>query len=298
MTIEQLYQRNNYLEIIEQFSDSSNAKDIYYVILSYIGINKIEVALNMIISHQSELLKEFPKEIISLHIDLLIENNRFDEAEKALNTYKELPYISYEIEELFKDLDTMIQRCKYSITKNKKENYHTELLSDNVNNQTEAVIALYNEDIKEYIRDFKVLLDDENCSPLVQSLILLLLLSKKNDEQFRVRKLGLVYDIVPYELEPIVDKETINKKISEVVTINSITLNKTIEFILMRYSLSIYPERLFDGDDTSIVLAASLLAARATNEYSEEIYQIITKNQLNKEKIETMSSIIDEIINK
>ncbi len=106
--LDKLFEENRLDTIIEKTSESKDLKSLFYRISSFIMLEKYDDALNCINKNKSVLMDDLPS-LIKVHIDLLCEMNKYDEAYEEAKVYSNLPYHSQEVEEILRNLNKNIR---------------------------------------------------------------------------------------------------------------------------------------------------------------------------------------------
>lgn len=188
--------------LLSEKDDSTEAS--FARVEAYYGLGKLEYALKTIEERKETLLPR-RVECIRFHIDLLLQLERYEEAEKEREKYDELPYFSYEVEELLKELKTDISHAK-----EQKGAYHhlnvdeirSYLLNPKSEGETLFVLdALKTMNVHLFMKEVqKFLLSSQNDS--LKTYLLLILVDQKVMEEITIEKHGVLYSLVPYELDP------------------------------------------------------------------------------------------------
>lgn len=295
MNCEELFNKGHYEEIINKYSSSTNIDELWFVIDALVQLDKLEQAINFLVENRKIFMKE-PKKLMTIHIDLLVTLRKWSEALLVLNDYEELPYISYEVEELFPELK------KYIFSRMKppyeEKDLHELLNSENINEAIGAINQLYDRDLAPFKTKLKEILVDDNKSSFLKSFVLMLLASKKEMDEYVVSKNGLTYELVPYELDPIISKGEIDHLfISKSTLAKDVSMSQSLTQILMQYALFVYPQTIFEEDIYTPLCAAEMVVYEIYNMADDKLQTLMEKNHLNKNNVMALYEIMKEIVN-
>lgn len=296
---EELFKKGEYQKIVEELELSTDHQDIWLVVDSYIQMNQIDNAIRTIENNRDILLKENPKKLMFLNIDLYLLNNDYVKALTTFSYFEELPYISIEVEELLSTLKQYIYKkmndksSKMSdgeIIKNIK-NY------DNKDLFLKSVYEIQKRDVKPFLSYLKNALISEEIDDTIKSLILILLVEKRVDDEIKVIKDNKEYVIIPHYLDPIITMDEIEKIIYTNIKDKDVSILNLITQLIADYALRIYPENVFEDGEEEYLFAFYLLANEMFQKDSKDIDKLIIERKLNKETIYSLKEAIKDVLN-
>lgn len=256
----QLLMQKKYDTILLLSDKDTSSLASFARVKSLIALNRLEEALDVISSRRMALLED-RLSLMPLHIDLLMQLERFSEARSALDDYDELPYETYEGEEMIHDLRKIVDATE----KNYKAYRHLDveeikeyLLHPKQEGETLYILdALKTMNVHLFLKEIQsFLLSNQNDT--LKTYLLLVLVDQKVQEEVTIQKHGVLYTLSPYELDPPfvnhVYKTFINA-LKENAMDPSI-LRVSID-LLNAYVLEIYPEN-FALEDIHLYVASFL----------------------------------------
>lgn len=243
--------KSQFDKVIELNKDNKDSKSIYYLLLAYIGNNDIKKAQGVIDSNRSELFKYNPKGVIKADIVLSLSEADFISARDKLEIYENFPYVSQEIEELFKFYKEKIKEEEKSLLKSIKKNINgkEENKTPSLNEKKEIIYAyllsLPNENrLNKVDLDFCLDLIASNRELALKKYALLILTFFKVDKEINFD--NKVYN--PKDLTiPTLDKNYLNIK-NKLASIADLSLPSICTSLLDSLSYSLFPERIEDDE--------------------------------------------------
>lgn len=243
--------KSQFDKVIELNKDNKDSKSIYYLLLAYIGNNDIKKAQGVIDSNRSELFKYNPKGVIKADIELSLSEADFISAREKLEIYENFPYVSQEIEELFKFYKEKIKEEEKSLLKSIKKNINgkEENKTPSLNEKKEIIYAyllsLSNENrLNKVDLDFCLDLIASNRELALKKYALLILTFFKVDKEINFD--NKVYN--PKDLTiPTLDKNYLNIK-NKLASIADLSLSSICTSLLDSLSYSLFPERIEDDE--------------------------------------------------
>lgn len=111
-TLEELFEKQEFEEIIDKYKNSNKYEEILYVLSSYISLGKIGDAYDLY--KEKEKIMEDKDFLASMNYFLLILAllNNQTLIDKEMDRIKNLPYQSQEIEQFINDLDNNFKKIK------------------------------------------------------------------------------------------------------------------------------------------------------------------------------------------
>ncbi|MBS6441946.1 MAG: hypothetical protein KH380_06150 [Coprobacillus sp.] len=256
-----LLQRKNYETILLLSKKDNSASASFARIKALIALNRLDEALDNIFERRAVMLKNDRISLMTLHIDLLIQMERYDEARQSLDEYDELPYETYEAEEAIHDLRKIVDAAE----KNKSAYRHLDveeikeyLLHPKQEGETLFILdALKTMNVHLFLKEIQsFLISDQNDT--LKTYLLLVLVDQKVMEEVTIQKHGVLYTLSPYELDPPFTNlcyKTLVRSFKENARDPSVF--RVCIDLLNAYILEIYPEEL-NLDDKDLLTAGFL----------------------------------------
>ncbi len=218
--IAEMFDKQEFEQIIEIFKDSFKYEDLLYVLSSYISLNNVGGAFEFYKKREKILEKtDFLASMNYLLLILALLDNE-ELVKREFERIKSLPYISQEAEEFIQDLDKNYRKIKATTEDNSTTNYNfiEELNSDNSDDVIGAIKYIH-ENFEDKINSYGVVFYEafikrENFD-LAKNFLLLELLETGFDKEISFFKNGKFYYINPKEYQ--VQYLTYEKKIDEMI---------------------------------------------------------------------------------
>lgn len=240
-----------------------------------------EKFLSFLFEHK-DLLKREPALYIKYHVSFYMNLEQYDKAKKVINNYKELPYISMEIEDLYKELLDEINHIKsISSEKNYDELQLKKMLFSS--KEESIVVALRNlakQNIRmhlELIKEF--LISDANYK--FKTLAIFILQEQGVNLDIKVLKNGKIFTYNPVKLKsPFEDERYIicYNQIVEITQKEPSLSKLAIEF-LNTIQIKEFPSTLLDLYDP--ILFAEILVDITYTSIDRETNAIQIKDKYN-----------------
>ncbi len=239
-----------------------DAQTATFRIAALVGLGRLEEALDLIAKFRGDFGDD-TFTIMKVHLELLLMKNKYDKAYQELNYYKDLPYISQEVEEYLSQAEDMIRTHERNYNKNRKRSKEEifDILEKGKDNL--FLLGALN-DIRDYnIGDFTnhliLLIKRSGINSFVSTYALFLLVSSGYQKPISILKNGKKYVVIPKDLEP----PYINEKYDEVLKkIEAVAKDPTVSEVaislLNELIIILYPDNIFDFD--SDLLAGAILA--------------------------------------
>lgn len=262
-----LLSKKQYDLIIKATENAIDSESLYYRIIAFASLGQFDEALNVINLNKKLLQEKSLKTLITLHIDILLLDNRFDEAYKAYDYYRELPYHSQEVEEITNNIPSKIQNAiKKSYTSYKEGLSDSDigklLLSKDVNNVITGIDALKEKNYLNFLPQLKHILMNFS-KQSIRSFALMFLVERKHNETLSFLSSKGVIQVNPSVLKPpfedddfnIIEKELTHGEKDTTLVENSI-------HILSSILIYIFPEKI-SANDKATIAAIHVLAKKA-----------------------------------
>ncbi len=274
-------------ELLDAFNKVNDESLLFYKVIGYLGKGDYKNVLETIENNKDTLVKYEPVKTIKLHVKTLVYMDQFSKAFKTLDYYKNLPYISQEVEETFQELDKFIE-SEEDAKKIADEELSLEELNKILEESTD-IIELYKAysftekyEFKDYKESIKKTLINDKLPQELRSVALAITIDNKCDEELdflsiegliKVKPLGL---IPPHQTPRF---KTIYKFIED-LSDNDFTVKKNALNIFNLYNLISFPSN--DGLDEKDIAEASIYLSKkymANKEVkvNDKINEIATK---------------------
>lgn len=107
--IEKLLIQNKFDEVLELTKDKDDIESIYFRLIALVGKSNIEEASSIINRKRDDLFNFKPASIIKMDIELSLAELDFTSARDKLELYQNYPYVSQEVEEVFRNYKKKIE---------------------------------------------------------------------------------------------------------------------------------------------------------------------------------------------
>lgn len=240
-----------------------------------------EKFLSFLFEHK-DLLKREPALYIKYHVSFYMNLEQYDKAEKVINNYKELPYISMEIEDLYKELLDEINHIRsISSAKNYDELQLKKMLFSS--KEESIVVALRNlakQNIRmhlELIKEF--LISDANYK--FKTLAIFILQEQGVNLDIKVLKNGKIFTYNPVKLKSPFEDERYIICYNQIVelTQKEPSLSKLAIEFLNTIQIKEFPSTLLDLYDP--ILFAEILVDITYTSIDRETNAIQIKDKYN-----------------
>ena len=204
--IAEMFEKQEFEEIIEDFKNSNKYEEILYVLSSYISLNNVGAAYELYKKKEKIIEKEnFISSMNYLFLILALLNND-DLVKREFSRIKSLPYISQEVEEFLRDLDSNYQKIKSATIEDNSSNYN---FIDELNGEKDenviGAIKYIHETYKDQLAGYGVLFYEAFIKrekfDLAKNFLLLELLEIGFDKEISFFKNGKFYYINPKEYQ-------------------------------------------------------------------------------------------------
>ena len=259
-----LMDRHEY-ELVVKLTEGSKQMDyLFYRISALLALTRGEEAVECIRNNR-EILQGELSLLMKVHIEILCLLERFDEAYDELEYYKNLPYVSQEVEELIHDFPKMIRDEEKKAAGSKSlsdDEIKIRLKSDKQDVVLPAIDMVRGRDIQLFLNEFQnIMVRFPRQS--IRSFALLLLVQKHVDKEFDFDHNGQVIKVNPSKLNPPFVGSEFNAFIKRLQNeIKNPAVSEDAIQILSSYIIYIYPENISAQDDVLIEALRSI-----SNEY-------------------------------
>lgn len=273
--LKSLFDKKQYDLVIKLTESSELPEERLLRLLSFVNLNEDDKALDEIESHQEFYDKYYPKKSMVLCFELLLKNKYFDEAKIKLEHYKNLPYISQEVEEYLRDLPNKISEAQNPYNGvNYSEEEISDILekSDNLGEISEVLFSLKKYNLSIYIDSLKKFLMRKNIHPNLLTYGLILLVDEKYNEEISYFYKDKLIKLNPSKLNP----PFVGKSYGEITTRihdksdKNITIQQTALSLLNYLVLDLYPVDIDKYDSSDLGDALVLIAKEYINDKNED----------------------------
>lgn len=298
---EELYKKGDYKGVIKSLELTSEPQELWLLIDAYIQLNQIDNAIRTIENNRDNLLNDDPKKTMFINIDLLLLKEDFVRALTTLSLFEELPYISIEIEELLPELKKYIYKKMNKNSKNISDEELIKNLQNFDNNELflKSIYEIQKRDLKPFLASLKRSLVNPKVDDSLKTLILILLVEKRVDEEIKIIKDAVEYNVIPHYLDPIITMDEIEKMVYLHIKDKDVSILNLMCQLIAQYALSIYPDSFVSDDgQKELMYAFYLFAYEMFQKDKEEVLSLIKKEGLNVETVLALFSNIKAILQK
>lgn len=295
--LQSLLEQGEYKKVLEKTNESHDPLALFSRAAAYLGLGRDEDVLQLIAKEHESMETKLPQ-LIKLHIELLIELQRYDEAYEAMDHYNSLPYFSQESEEMLKEYPGRIRTAEKQLNNNDRFSEKEIIASLTGKDEGKILITLeyiaHHEPLKYLDSIKKILIGTIN--EFVKTFALLILVSEKYEEEVEFIKGGIDYHLVPYELDPPFEGPFFEEfaKQMESHGEDPYIVNIASE-IFHNYLMAVYPDDVY-GDISDLLIEALFVVAKTYLGLSYDLVSLAQKAGQNPVKIRALADSIDEII--
>lgn len=245
-SLKSLMDKKQYDLVIKLTENATDRTYLFYRISAFLAIGKAEESLKVIKKNRSELEKDLAL-LIKIHIEILCIIGNFDEAYEEMERYKNLPYVSQQVEELLAEMPKYIREEERKLNAGREmndEQVRKLLRSPEVNDAIIGLDIVRERDINRYLEDLRWLMVNHR-SQSIRSFSLFVLVQKKVDGMFKFRHIDKVIGVNPSLLKaPFVGEpfNTLVKKLS--LEFKDPSVSEHAIQILSTHIMYIYPEEI------------------------------------------------------
>ena len=249
--LDTLLEKKEYDLVLSLTKDSKDPKELLMRISCFIIKGKIDEALDEIEKNQSLIEKKYQLRLMKLHFELLLSKKLYDEANIALKHYKDLPYVSQEVEEFMNEMVERIEEEKHPKTHQKFElDEIYDILEKEIDQGkiSQVLFSLKNYNINIYIDSLQIFMLREEVNPNFRTYALILLIDEKINQNFKFLSRNGIIEVNPAKLEPPFTGENFNHvcKLITVKANNDVSMIETALHLFNCYVIDTYPENIFD----------------------------------------------------
>ncbi len=253
-SLKSLMDKKQYDLVIKLTENTTDRTYLFYRISAFLGLGKPLESLNVIKSNRTELEKDLLL-LIKIHMDILCLLGQFEEAYEELERYKNLPYVSQQVEELLASLPKFIRDEERKLLSGKEmgdEQVKKLLHSPEVNDAIIALDIIRERDINKYLDELKWMMVNHSSQSL-RSFSLFVLVQKNVDGLFKFKHIDQIIEVNPSLLTPPFVGVPFNGLVKRLsVELKDPSISENAIQILSTHIMFIYPEEIHYSDDEII----------------------------------------------
>ena len=292
-SLKTLMDKKQYDLVIKLTENTDDRTFLFYRISAFLALGKPLDSLKVIEDNRHELEKDLSI-LVKIHIEILCLLSRFDDAYKELDYYKNLPYVSQQVEELFAALPNFIREEERKTFSNKEmsnDEVKSLLHSSELNDSIIALDIIRERDINNFIDDLRWALTNHQYQS-IRSFSLFVLVQKKINQIFRFKHIDKIIEVNPSTLLPPFTGPYFNEVVNRVtLEFNNPSLSENAIQILSTHIMFIYPEDINYSTD-EIIEALYQISSRYLQSDSGDLKQRCLDKQLDVERV---SNLIDDL---
>ena len=244
--LKSLMDRKEYELVVQLTKDTQDVTYLFYRISALLALGRGEEALKTIKDNR-KILETDLLLLMKVHIEILCLLGKFDEAHEEVEYYKNLPYVSQQVEELLKDLPKLVrEEEKKAFASKELSNLDLKkrLKSQDQNIVLPAIDMVRDRDINFFLEDIEDIMVNFP-KQVIRSFALLLLVQKKIDKELDFKHVEKVIKVNPSLLEPPFIGDEFNSFVRTMQNeIRNPSINQDAVQILSSYIIYMYPEKL------------------------------------------------------
>ena len=245
-SLKTLMDKKQYDLVLKLTENSTDINYLFYRISAFLATGKADESLKCI-NENRHILESNLSILIKVHIEILCLLGLFDEAYEEMEYYKNLPYVSQQVEELLRDLPKYIREEERKLSSSKElndEKVKEMVRSSQMNDVIIALDIIRDREVKDFLEDLKYLMVNHNLQS-IRSFSLFVLVQKKVKGTFKFKHIDKIIEVDPSSLkEPFAD-DTFNAVVKKVsVEFNNPPLSENAIQLLSTHVMFIYPETL------------------------------------------------------
>ena len=271
-SLKSLMDKKQYDLVIKLTENTTDRIYLFYRISAFLALGKPLESLEVIENHREELEKDLSI-LIKVHIEILCILARFDEAYKEMERYKNLPYVSQQVEELLNSLPQYIreeERKTFSSKQLDDEQVKKLLASSEMNDVVMALDLIRERNVLDFLNDMRQVMIN-NPQQMLRSLTLFVLVQKDIDQEFKFLHIDRVITVNPAKLEPPFVAEPFNTLVKRIsVEFKDPSLSENAIQMLSSHIMFIYPDQIAYTND-EIIEAVYQVSSKYLHATSENV---------------------------
>ena len=292
-SLKSLMDKKQYDLVIKLTENSTDRTYLFYRISAFLALGKPLESLEVIKNNREELEKDLSI-LIKIHIEILCIMAKFDEAYEEMERYKNLPYVSQQVEELLNSLPKYIRDEERKLLSGKEmgdEQVKKLLRSSEMNDVIIGLDIVREREVLKYLEDLKWLMINHNLQS-IRSFSLFVLVQKGVDGLFKFKHIDNIIDVNPRLLTPPFVGEPFNGLVKRIsVEFKDPSISENAIQILSTHIMFIYPENIPYCND-EIIEALYQVSSTYLHAKKEELKDRCLEKKLDIEKVQ---QLIDEI---
>ena len=292
-SLKTLMDKKDYDLVIKLTENSIDPTFLFYRISAFLALGKPLDSLS-VIENNKEVLQKDLYLLLKVHIEILCILGRFEDAYSELERYKNLPYVSQQVEELLASLPKYIreEERKLFASKEMDDGKVRKLLrSSELNDSIIALDIIRDRDINRYLDDLRWALVNHPTQS-IRSFSLFVLVQKGVDSMFNFKHIDKIISVNPKTLTPPFVGEPFNTIVKRLgVEINNPSISENAIQILSTHIMFIYPEQISYSDD-EVIEALYQISHRYLKSESESLKDRCMAKGLDIDRVQTL---IDDI---
>ncbi len=295
-SIKKYFDKGQYDLVIKFTNDSLDEDSLFYRLESLVNLGKDDEALELIKEHGS-LIETKQFEVMKIHLSILYSHKKYGEIRQTLEYYDSLPYISYEVEEFLKEQYKNLDNRDFS--RNKEfHNLSVDEIKDLLlePSSKEEMLYVFNAirtmNVRLFLDEIQTFLlsdyDDD-----AKTFCLLVLIEQKVMEEISFLKKGVIYKVIPYELDaPLSDYASMEIIKKFQMEIKDPSIANVANELFAIYAVDIFPNEISE-DEIDLLVASFTIIANQYLDSKCDTALVADKYNLNTEilfaKIEEIS---------
>ena len=292
-SLKSLMDKKQYDLVIKLTENSTDSTYLFYRISAFLALGQPLESLHVIENNRSILEKDLSI-LIKVHIEILCILCKFDEAYQEMEYYKNLPYVSQQVEELLASLPKYIREEERKMNSGKEmddEQVKKLLHSSEMNDTIIGLDIVRERDASRFLEDLKWLMVNHDAQS-IRSFSLFVLVQKGVEGHFKFKHIDKIIEVNPKELIPPFVGEPFNgltRRLS--VELKDPALSENAIQILSTHIMFIYPDNIPYSDD-EIIEALYQISSTYLHSKKEELKDRCFEKGLDVERVQ---QLIDEI---
>lgn len=292
-SLKSLMDKKQYDLVIKLTENSTDRTYLFYRISAFLALGKPLESLDVIKNNREELEKDLSI-LIKIHIEILCIIGKFDEAYEEMERYKNLPYVSQQVEELLTSLPKYIREEEKKAISGKEmgdEQVKKLLHSSEMNDVIIGLDIVRERDIFKYLEDLKWLMVNHHLQSL-RSFSLFVLVQKNVEGMFKFKHIDRIIEVNPRLLTPPFVGEPFNGLVKRIsVEFKDPSVSENAIQILSTHLMFIYPEDIAYSEEE---IVEALYQVSST--YLQSKKEDLKGRCLNKDlDVDRVQQLIDEI---
>lgn len=250
---------NDALESLVNLTKKSNQPDaMFFYLKALLKLGEFGLALSYIEEHSITLYEYDAISLMNMHIDILLEEARFDYATNMLKMYEDYPYFSQEANDVIKELQAKVAEKRLDTTKKREltlKDLRARLYGRSIDLFVSAVLYIVEEKEPLYLdllRPF--LLEEVNTGR--KSLVIVYLLNSPSDGVFDIWRFGKIHSVDFSKVsKPFYEYNarmaTLLPKQSYIS--NDVTLERALFNVFFRHRIHTFPLNIDEEDESFLM---------------------------------------------